>query len=239
MVSRRDKRLYLTRARLGNKPLEGKRIGIPDQTFGDLEPEPAIAARVEAFASELQGLGAKLVPFTAPRSRADNLSSPEGFEFFLEVPGADINRFHSQWFPERAPDYTDDVRTSLTLVRAANTPEHDPGPGRQTIRELRRAWLETFERKRLDAVLQPASLMDPPKREDAPTQTQKIGDPMVVWNYIGFPAMCLPAGLSEESGLPVGVQLISRPRRERKLLSIGINAQRHHPHHRLVPPAYA
>jgi aspartyl-tRNA(Asn)/glutamyl-tRNA(Gln) amidotransferase subunit A len=233
-----DGRLYLRRPRQGRKPLAGKRIGIPDQTFGGLEPEPAIAARVEAFADELQGLGAKLVPFTAPRSQADNLSSPDGFRFFLEVPCAEVDRYHRQWFPQRIDDYSQDVATLLTLARAANTPAHDPEPGRQAIATLREAWLQAFAAARLDAVLQPAALIEPPDRDDAPMRTQTIGDPMVVWNYTGFPAMCLPAGPSKASGLPVGVQLIGRPGTDRKLLRIGIDAQHHHHHHRLHPAAY-
>lgn len=233
-----DGRLYLRRPRRGRKPLAGKRIGIPDQTFGGLEPDAAIAARVEAFAGELQRLGAKLVPFTAPRSPADNLSSNDGFQFFLRVPGAEVDRYHSRYYPQRAGEYSQDVATLLSFARAANTPQNDPEPGRQTIAALRQAWLETFSASRLDAVLQPAALIDPPERGDAPTKTQTIGDPMVVWNYIGFPAMGLPAGLNEASGLPVGVQLVGTPGRERKLLRIGIDAQHHYPHHQIKPPAY-
>lgn len=231
-------RLYLRRPRRGRKPLAGRRIGIPDQTFGGLEPDPAIAARVEAFAGELQGLGAKLVAFTAPRSPADNLSSNDGFEFFLQVPCAEVDRYHSRYFPQRTNEYTEDVVTLLTLARAANTPSHDPGPGLQMIAALRQAWLAAFESARLDVVLQPAALIDPPDRGSAATMTQTIGDPMVVWNYIGFPAMCLPAGLNEATGLPVGVQLVGIPGRDRKLLRIGIDAQHHYPHHRIKPPAY-
>ena len=239
MAPRLDRdRLYLRRPRRGRKPLAGKRIGIPDQTFGDLEPEPSIAARVESFAGELQGLGATLVPFAAPRSKADNLSSPDGFRFFLEVPCAEVDAYHRQWFPQRSDDYSQDVVTLLTLARAANTPAHDPEPGRQTIRALRQAWLDAFTSARLDAVLQPAALIEPPDRDEAAMKTQQIGDPMVVWNYTGFPAMCLPAGPSKATGLPVGVQLIGRPGSDRKLLRIGIDAQHHHPHHRLHPTAY-
>jgi aspartyl-tRNA(Asn)/glutamyl-tRNA(Gln) amidotransferase subunit A len=231
-------RPYLRRPKRGRTPLTGRRIGIPDQTFGGLEPDAAVAARAEDFAGELQGLGATLVPFTAPRSPADNLSSSEGFNFFLQVPCAEVDRYHSRYFPQRTDEYTQDVVTLLTLARAANTPPHDPGPGLETIAALRQAWLAAFESARLDAVLQPAALIDPPDRKSAPIKTQTIGDPMVVWNYIGFPAMCLPAGLNEATGLPVGVQLIGIPGSDRKLLRLGIDAQHHHPHHRLRPTAY-
>lgn len=237
MSSSADRRSESTRNRgNGPEPLAGVRIGIPDQNFGGLEPEAAIGARVEAFSRQLQRLGARLVSFVAPRSRADNLSSAEGFDFFLRGPGREIDDYHRRYFPERSAEYTDDVRTLLTLARSANTPDRDPAPERETVRQLRRDWREAFRDARLDAVLQPAALMDPPERTLAPQMTQRIGDPMVVWNYTGFPVACLPAGLSRASGLPVGVQLAGLPGRERELLWISAEAQRRFPHHRSRPP---
>lgn len=225
------------RSRGGRRPLEGIRIGVPDKSFGGLRPTPAIAERVERFATELVSLGARLVAFTAPRSPAENLSSPAGFAFFASVPGAEIDGFHRRFYPQRATEYTPDVAFTLGLLRAFNTPAHDPAAGAHVVAALRAAWVDAFTASRLDAVLQPAALIETPRREDAQSRTQTIGDPMVVWNYIGFPALCLPAGPSRDSGLPVGVQLIAAPERDALLLRIGIEAQASFPHHEREPPA--
>jgi Asp-tRNA(Asn)/Glu-tRNA(Gln) amidotransferase A subunit family amidase len=45
------------------------------------------------------------------------------------------------------------------------------------------------------------------------------------WNYTGFPAVALPAGVGSRSGLPVGVSLIGAPRADWELLGLGIALQ--------------
>jgi len=236
MTSTTQPPAYLVRPQAVAKPLQGVRIGIPDQTFGGLTATAAIAARVAAFSAELVQLGAVRVAFTAPRSAADNLSSPSGTQFFLTVPGAEINRYHRRYFPQRAADYTPDVATVLTLLRDANTIAPDPKTGAATVAQLTAAWTQAFKDHRLDAVLQPAALIETPTKANAEMQTMSIGDPMVVWDYTGFPALCLPAGPSSASGLPIGVQLIGPPGRDGELLRIGIEAQAHYPHHTAEPP---
>jgi aspartyl-tRNA(Asn)/glutamyl-tRNA(Gln) amidotransferase subunit A len=224
------------RARGGSRPLEGIRVGVADQDFGGLEPTAAIADLVEQAGRDLAALGARLVPVVAPRSRAENLSSPAGFEVFLTVPGAEIDRVHRATFPARAGEYTPDVAFSLGLLRAANAMPRDPAVGADLVGALRAAWLQTFRDARLDALLQSAALIETPRREDAQRQTQQIGDPMVVWNYVGFPALCVPAGRSRASGLPVGVQLVGMPGFDTLLLRLGVELQAHTAHHEQAPP---
>jgi aspartyl-tRNA(Asn)/glutamyl-tRNA(Gln) amidotransferase subunit A len=239
MLSAAGQPSYLVTPKTGSKPLAGVRIGIPDQTFGGLSPTAAIAARVDAFGAELEKLGAARIQFVAPRSTADNLSSPSGTQFFATVPGAEVNRYHSQYFPQRAAEYTPDVAELLTLLRAANTVPADPRVGAATVSQMTTAWARAFADNRLDAVLQPAALIETPTKTEAPARTQSIGDPMVVWDYTGFPALCLPTGPSAASGLPIGVQLAGAPGREATLLRIGIEAQARYPHHTAAPPALA
>jgi Asp-tRNA(Asn)/Glu-tRNA(Gln) amidotransferase A subunit family amidase len=224
------------RPRTGSKPLEGLRIGLPDQNFGKVALEPGIAERSEAFAAELQKLGARLVPFTAPRSPAENLSGAGGFSFFLTVVGAEVDAYHRRYYPARAGEYTSDVAFTLSLMRAANTVPNDPAAGRTIVDKLTADWTAAFKASRLDAVLQPTAVIETPKKSDAMLATQSIGDPMVVWDYTGFPSLCVQAGLSTRSGLPVGMQLAGLPGAEPNLLGIAIDAQAHFPHHRHRPP---
>jgi amidase len=49
-----------------------------------------------------------------------------------------------------------------------------------------------------------------------------------VWNHLGNPAMSLPAGMSA-SGMPLAVQLVSRPREETLLLALAGQLERERP----------
>jgi len=54
-------------------------------------------------------------------------------------------------------------------------------------------------------------------------------------NYLGLPALALPAGFSRK-GLPLGVQLAGRPFAEATLFALGEGFQRASDHHRRAPP---
>jgi aspartyl-tRNA(Asn)/glutamyl-tRNA(Gln) amidotransferase subunit A len=220
----------------GSRPLAGLRIGVPRGSFGGVPVEDGPARVTAAFGTQLAALGATLVAFDAPvGGGADNLSSGAGLTFFSTVAGNEIDAYHRRWFPERASDYTSDVAFTLTLLRATNTVPPDPSVGRETIRALRRDWVAAFREHRVDAVLQPAAVIETPTRGDAMGSTQRIGDPMVVWDYLGFPALALPGGPSPVGHLPIGVQLAGLPGSEPVLARIGIDAQAHAPHHRRRP----
>jgi aspartyl-tRNA(Asn)/glutamyl-tRNA(Gln) amidotransferase subunit A len=57
-------------------------------------------------------------------------------------------------------------------------------------------------------------------------------------NYLGLPALAVPAGF-DESGMPVGLQLVGRPGSEASLLDIGIRLQARSDWHGRVPSAIA
>jgi aspartyl-tRNA(Asn)/glutamyl-tRNA(Gln) amidotransferase subunit A len=227
--------LYPLRARGGARPLQGLRVGMPDQLFGGLEPEPGIRERYEAFAGELRSLGAELVAFAAPRSPIDNFGTDAGFAFFLDVVGTEVDLYHRQFYPARASDYEPDVVAVLGAFRARQPSAAAYLDGQRTRAELSARWNAAFAESRLDVVLQPAALVETPRRDDAATRTREIGAPMFVWNYTGFPVVGAPAGRSGVSGLPVGVQLVGRPGTESVLLQAAIDCQARFPHQRLRP----
>ncbi len=227
------------RPRRGRRPLTGLRVGVPTGSFGGVEPTPAIAERVEAIGRLLQRLGATLVSFPAPTSGADNLSSTSGFEFFLTGPGREIDAYHRRYYPARALDYSSDVAFTLGLLRAANAAGGDPSIAQRTANTLKSLWGAAFKKLRLDVVLQPAAVIETPERSKAQLSTQSIGDPMVVWDYNGFPALVAPAGLSAATGLPIGFQLAAPPHRDRLLLQVAADVQAHSAFHRTLPPGLA
>lgn len=55
-----------------------------------------------------------------------------------------------------------------------------------------------------------------------------------VWNATGQPAAAVPSGLSS-AGLPIGVQLVGRPRAEATLLSLAAQIERERPWAQLLP----
>jgi aspartyl-tRNA(Asn)/glutamyl-tRNA(Gln) amidotransferase subunit A len=56
------------------------------------------------------------------------------------------------------------------------------------------------------------------------------------FNFIGLPALCVPCGFCE--GLPVGVQLVSRPWKEDVLISLAQRYQEVTDWHVRVPPRF-
>jgi Asp-tRNA(Asn)/Glu-tRNA(Gln) amidotransferase A subunit family amidase len=67
----------------------------------------------------------------------------------------------------------------------------------------------------LDALLVPAA------PGEAPAGLAATGDPVFsrVWTLLGLPCVNVP-GLRGPQGLPIGVQLVGHPRRERELLGV-------------------
>lgn len=63
-------------------------------------------------------------------------------------------------------------------------------------------------------------ILTPAARGPAPT-AETTGDPLFnsPWSYLGFPTVCLPAGWSSD-GLPLAIQLASRPGSEARLLEV-------------------
>jgi aspartyl-tRNA(Asn)/glutamyl-tRNA(Gln) amidotransferase subunit A len=228
-------RQLLTRPKRGGLPLDGLRVGLPTSSFGGVAVDPIIGARYEQFGKELAELGATLVSVQAPRSAADNLSSTDGLNFFLTIVGKEIDEYHRRWFPARVFDYTNDVSATLTLIRATQTIGITRERARTAVATLKQGWEKAFADKNLDLVLQPAAVIPAPEKTRAVVQTQSIGDAMVVWDYLGWPVVCVPAGTGA-NGMPVGVQLVGRPGTEKLLASTAITAQAYNPHHKQRPP---
>lgn len=58
-------------------------------------------------------------------------------------------------------------------------------------------------------------------------------------NYLGLPAIVLPAGEDDETGMPIGLQLIGRPNQEAMLIELGLRFQEITDWHGRVPRAIA
>jgi Asp-tRNA(Asn)/Glu-tRNA(Gln) amidotransferase A subunit family amidase len=89
--------------------------------------------------------------------------------------------------------------------------------------EARKDYLDTLEEVFLDY----GTILTPPARGVAPKGFASTGDPIFcgLWTYLGVPAVTLP--LLEVDGLPLGVQLVGRPRDDARLLRTARGLLRH------------
>jgi aspartyl-tRNA(Asn)/glutamyl-tRNA(Gln) amidotransferase subunit A len=156
---------------------------------------------------------------------------------------ADATAFHQQsgWFPARAAEYGEDVRTRLQMGLDVHATDY------LHALELRRlAWLELFGHHGLtQALAVPANPITAPligeeevtiagKSEPVRAALLRLHRPA---NFAEAPAISIPCGRTL-GGLPVGLQLIGRSWTEKKLLRIAHAFEQAHPFRRpqLVTP---
>ena len=237
-----------------NDSIEGLRIGIPKEFFGEgLAPD--VRTAVDAALKEFEKLGAKLVPITLPRTE---LSIPVYYIIAPAEASSNLSRFDGVKFGHRAKNYAD-----LTDMYKKT---RDQGFGDEVKRrimigtyvlshgyydayylqaqKIRRMIADDFQQafKACDVIAGPV----------APTVAWKLGeksdDPVA--NYLadiftlpaslaGLPGMSVPAGFAaseEGANMPVGLQLIGNYFSEAKLLNMAHRLQKATDFHARIPP---
>jgi aspartyl-tRNA(Asn)/glutamyl-tRNA(Gln) amidotransferase subunit A len=229
---------YPLTPRPGARPLAHARIGVPRSLGGSPDAGPGqIYSRTQ---QELASLGAQLVAVDEPASPFT--ASTDSLAFYTDA--AD---YHQPWFPSRAADYGSPARQMLTLIHGLNLSALQY----LDMHRRRAAFQSDYKRflaaERLDAVVLPISLADPPLRSTTanplllspatnPENSRLLTFP---YSYLGFPAVTVPGGASSASGLPVGLQLVGAPFNEANLIQIGIDLQAHYPHFQEQPRGLA
>jgi aspartyl-tRNA(Asn)/glutamyl-tRNA(Gln) amidotransferase subunit A len=216
------------------RPLEGLRIGLPREFFGE-----GLAADVERTVREalgaLERLGATLVDVSLPRTR---LAIPAYYVIAPAEASSNLSRFDGVRYGHRADRY-DDLDDMYRRTRAE-------GFGAEVRRRIMVGayvlshgyydayYLQAQKLRRLisDDFRQAFDVVDVIAGPVSPTVAWDIGeiadDP--VKNYLadvftlstslaGLPGMSVPAGFGER-GRPVGLQLIGRWFDEARLLSV-------------------
>jgi aspartyl-tRNA(Asn)/glutamyl-tRNA(Gln) amidotransferase subunit A len=195
----------------------GFRIGVPTRYFLDgmtAETSRLFAAALDAF----RQAGAEIVE-VAP-SGCEEMSALS--TIVLSVEAATL---HGNWFRERPQDYSEQVRARVALGF------HHPGTRYlealiARARHLDKFGAEVFDR--VDAMLAPVVPIATPTIEETDVGgSRAMGTTVAAMtrccrpaNYLGLPALALPAGLAA-GGLPWGVQLIGRPFAEPLLFRLG------------------
>jgi len=215
-----------------NDSIEGLRIGVPAEFFGEGLADDVRAA-VDAALKEYEKLGAKLVPISLPRTElsvpvyyilapaeaSSNLSRFDGVKFgHRAAKFTDLNDMYKQ---TRAEGFGDEVKRRI-MIGAYVLSEGYYDAYYLQAQKIRRMIADDFQAafKDCDVIAGAA----------APTTAWAIGgkaDP--VSNYLadvftlpaslaGLPGLSLPAGFGH-GGLPVGLQLIGNYFSEAKLLN--------------------
>jgi aspartyl-tRNA(Asn)/glutamyl-tRNA(Gln) amidotransferase subunit A len=216
-----------------NNSLEGLRIGIPKEFFGEgLHAD--VRAAVDSALREYEKLGAKLVPISLPRTE---LSIPVYYIIAPAEASSNLSRFDGVKFGHRAKDYTDlvDMYKKTRAEGFGNEVKRRIMTGAYVLshgyydayylqaQKIRRMIADDFQNafKACDVIAGPV----------APSVAWKFGenagDPVADYladiftlpaSLAGLPGMSVPAGFGAQ-GMPVGLQLIGNYFKEAQLLN--------------------
>jgi aspartyl-tRNA(Asn)/glutamyl-tRNA(Gln) amidotransferase subunit A len=211
--------------------LDGMRIGVVTEFQGE-GSQPGVRARFEESLRRLEKLGATLeevslpsfvhgIPayyLIAPAECSSNLARYDGVRYGKRAEGDDIVRMTSR---TREEGFGPEVKRRIMLgTYALSAGYYDAYYGKAQkvrtliVRDLERAYSQ------VDLIVTPTS----------PTTAFKIGervdDPLAMYlsdiftvpvNLAGNAAISVPCGLSEDDGLPVGLQIIAKSLDEKRL----------------------
>ena len=216
-----------------NNSLEGLRIGIPKEFFGEgLAAD--VRAAVDGALREYEKLGVKLVPISLPRTE---LSIPVYYIIAPAEASSNLSRFDGVKFGHRAKDYTDlvDMYKKTRAEGFGNEVKRRIMTGAYVLshgyydayylqaQKIRRMIADDFQNafKECDVIAGPV----------APSVAWKFGenanDPVADYladiftlpaSLAGLPGMSVPAGFGA-GGMPVGLQLIGNYFKEAQLLN--------------------
>ncbi|MGC2293773.1 MAG: amidase family protein, partial [Candidatus Acidiferrales bacterium] len=216
-----------------DRPIQGLRIGVPQDYFGegiDLE----VKAKVEAGIALLEKLGCKRVSLKMPHTSyaiatyyivataeaSSNLARYDGVRYGLRVPGATLMDMYRK---TREQGFGPEVKRRIMLgTYALSSGYYDAYYLRaQKVRALiARDFAEAFEKA--DAIITPTS----------PTPAFKLGektaDPLemyladiytVTGSLAGVPGISVPCGKTK-AGLPIGMQIFGPHFGEARMLQL-------------------
>jgi aspartyl-tRNA(Asn)/glutamyl-tRNA(Gln) amidotransferase subunit A len=240
-------------ARELGRPLDGLRIGLPREYFGEgLDAD--VRAAVEGAIAELRRLGATTLEVTLPNTA---LAVPAYYVIAPAEASSNLSRFDGVRYGYRAPEYDDLVdmycrtraqgfgaevkRRILVGTYVLSHGYYDAYylQAQRVRRLIARDFVEAF--RRCDVIAGPT----------APSVAFRIGervsDPVKMYlsdiytipaNLAGLPAMSIPCGFGA-GGLPVGLQIVGGYFAEARMLNLAHRFQLATDWHTRAPPAFA
>lgn len=178
--------------------LSGVRIGVIENLMG--EPiGPEVLSLVEAAIDRLCGLGGEVTNVRVPGVEAAS-------ETALPILLSEASYYHSEWYPDRADDYSSGTRANLDAGFGVSAVEY--------VRALqeRRRLTETVNGAlgQVDVLICPtvaytATETDPNFEGGAEEYILRS----VPFDVTGHPALTIPVGTTSSQNLPAGLELIS------------------------------
>src|SRR6202795_3301970 len=216
-------------------PVRGLRVAVPRGFYDDfLDPEVR-AAREESL-RVLRELGVVIVETRVPDM--DLIAAATHV-----VMASEAATIHRRWLAERPLDYSDQVRGRLEAGLYYPATHYLEAQSLRT--RLTGQYLE-LAMGDCDVVHLPAIPVAVPtiaqtttgSPADSQAMIAKVGHCMRALNYLGLPALCLPAGFCSQ-GLSIGFQLVGKPFDEATVLRMGHAFQSATQWHRQIPPLAA
>lgn len=217
-----------------DKGVAGMKIGVPKEFFiSGIDPE--VKASVEAAIKKFQDLGAVVEEATLPHVKygiaayylilpveiSANLSRYDGIRYGLSVPAEDLA---SVYFKTRAAGFGAEPKRRIMIGTYASSAGYYDAYYKKA-KQVQSLIREDFTKalSKFDLLISPTS------PGPAFGLGEKTSDPLSMYledvftgvlNIAGVPGISMPVGLTK-SGLPIGMQLISKHFAEEKLLQAG------------------
>lgn len=233
-----------------NDSIQGLKIGVPSEYFGDgLDSE--VAARVQEALKEYEKLGAELVEISLPHSK---LAVPAYYVIAPAEASANLSRFdgvrygyrcenpadlRDLYMRSRGEGFGEEVKRRILVGSyALSAGYYDAyyNKAQQVRRLIKQDFVDAFQK--VDVVMGPT----------APNPAFKLGeknaDPVAMYlediytiatNLAGLPGMSIPCGFAH--GLPVGLQIIGNYLDEARMLNVAHQFQQASDWHQQTAPA--
>jgi aspartyl-tRNA(Asn)/glutamyl-tRNA(Gln) amidotransferase subunit A len=216
-----------------NAPLQGLKIGLPKEYFGE-GLDAGVAAVIEAALEEYRRLGATITDISLPNT---HLSVPAYYVVAPAECSSNLSRFDGVRFGYRASDpgnledlYTrsrgegfgDEVKRRILIgTYALSAGYYDAYylQAQKVRRLIRDDFLRAFEQ--VDVIMGPTTpsvAFRLGEKADDPVSMYLSDMYTIAVNLAGLPAMSVPAGFSE--GLPVGLHIAGNYFAESRLLNV-------------------
>jgi aspartyl-tRNA(Asn)/glutamyl-tRNA(Gln) amidotransferase subunit A len=217
-------------AKAMKRPVKGLTVGIPKSFYVD-DLEPDVAKALDDAIAAFKKLGVKVVQVDLPDQVMVSAAA-------LIVLAVEATACHAPWLRTRRQDYGEQVGNRLQNGLAYSAVEY-----LEALRWRAHALeVHLMATGRCDAILAPVSRAVAPTIAEtdvggagnAEAVIQGITRFMRPVNYLGLPALVIPAGFGQRN-MPIGLQLIGRPFNDETVAALGIAFQGATDHHTKVP----
>jgi aspartyl-tRNA(Asn)/glutamyl-tRNA(Gln) amidotransferase subunit A len=236
-------------ARSLEQPLQGVRIGLPKEFFGEgLSAD--VGKAVEAAIAEYKKLGATIVDISLPNSR---LSIPVYYVLAPAEASSNLSRFDGVRYGHRAKEYNDlaemyeksrsegfgeEVKRRImigTYVLSHGYYDAYYLKAQKIRRLIAQDFVEAY--KHCDVIMGPTSpttAFNLGEKGDDPVQMYLSDIYTIAVNLAGLPGMSIPCGFGA-NGMPVGLQIIGNYFDEARMLNVAHQYQLATDHHMRAP----